>query len=69
MKFVLYQDPCIICPIALGSSLLGGKISGPSLGTWNIPTIIEDEDSYRCKILNVKPTTVVQADVDKCYSS
>nr|XP_027075293.1 uncharacterized protein LOC113699259 isoform X1 [Coffea arabica] len=47
----------------------GGKISGPSLGTWNIPTIIEDEDSYRCKILNVKPTTVVQADVDKCYSS
>lgn len=32
----------------------GGKISGPSLGTWNIPTIIEDEDKYRCNILTAE---------------
>ncbi|KAL3524778.1 hypothetical protein ACH5RR_013150 [Cinchona calisaya] len=43
----------------------GGKILGPALGTWNIPAIIEDEDSYRCKILNIKPSTAVQADVDR----
>ncbi|KAK3031628.1 hypothetical protein RJ639_037376, partial [Escallonia herrerae] len=25
----------------------GGKVLGPSLGTWNIPPVIEDEDLYR----------------------
>nr|VDD34157.1 unnamed protein product [Brassica oleracea] len=25
----------------------GGKVSGPSLGTWNIPAVISDEDAYR----------------------
>ncbi|KAF7134467.1 hypothetical protein RHSIM_Rhsim08G0012600 [Rhododendron simsii] len=30
----------------------GGKTSGPSLGTWSIPPVIEDEDFYRSKILN-----------------
>lgn len=27
----------------------GGKITGPSLGMWTIPPIIQDEDSYRSK--------------------
>lgn len=30
----------------------GGKTSGPSLGTWTIPPVIEDEDFYRSRILN-----------------
>ncbi|KAG5534260.1 hypothetical protein RHGRI_022396 [Rhododendron griersonianum] len=30
----------------------GGKTSGPSLGTWSIPPVIEDEDFYRSKILH-----------------
>ncbi|XP_058179566.1 uncharacterized protein LOC131298228 isoform X2 [Rhododendron vialii] len=30
----------------------GGKTSGPSLGTWSIPPVIEDEDFYRSKTLN-----------------
>ncbi|KAJ0265974.1 ATP synthase subunit B [Hirschfeldia incana] len=25
----------------------GGKVCGPSLGTWNIPAVISDEDAYR----------------------
>ncbi|XP_052189520.1 uncharacterized protein LOC127799489 isoform X2 [Diospyros lotus] len=32
----------------------GGKISGPSLGTWVIPPVIEDEDSYRSEFRNSK---------------
>lgn len=35
----------------------GGKLAGPSLGTWNIPAIIEDEDSYRQDILRAKPSS------------
>ncbi|KAM3360485.1 putative protein isoform X4 [Capsicum galapagoense] len=36
----------------------GGKTSGPSLGTWSIPPVIEDEDHYRSNILNSKPSTI-----------
>ncbi|XP_009802514.1 uncharacterized protein LOC107810361 isoform X2 [Nicotiana tabacum] len=36
----------------------GGKTSGPSLGTWTIPPIIEDEDLYRSDVLNSKPSTI-----------
>lgn len=33
----------------------GGKLIGPPLGTWSIPPIIEDEDTYRYKVLNTRP--------------
>ncbi|XP_060186012.1 uncharacterized protein LOC132615421 isoform X2 [Lycium barbarum] len=36
----------------------GGKTSGPSLGTWSIPPVIEDEEMYRSKVLNSKPSTI-----------
>ncbi|KAJ8544032.1 hypothetical protein K7X08_025650 [Anisodus acutangulus] len=36
----------------------GGKMSGPSLGTWSIPPVIEDEDLYRSDVLNSKPSTI-----------
>ncbi|MCD7468155.1 hypothetical protein HAX54_006099 [Datura stramonium] len=36
----------------------GGKTSGPSLGTWIIPPVIEDEELYRSNVLNSKPSTV-----------
>ncbi|CAK9170852.1 unnamed protein product [Ilex paraguariensis] len=36
----------------------GGKITGPSFGTWSIPPVIEDEDSYRSKISNSKQSVV-----------
>nr|XP_016490865.1 PREDICTED: uncharacterized protein LOC107810590 [Nicotiana tabacum] len=36
----------------------GGKTSGPSLGTWTIPPVIEDEDLYRSDVLNSKPSTI-----------
>lgn len=36
----------------------GGKTSGPSLGTWSIPPVIEDEDLYRSDVLNSKPSTI-----------
>ncbi|TMX02432.1 hypothetical protein EJD97_021560 [Solanum chilense] len=34
----------------------GGKTSGPSLGTWSIPSVIEDEELYRSDVLNSKPS-------------
>ncbi|XP_068637584.1 uncharacterized protein [Aristolochia californica] len=34
----------------------GGKSSGHALGTWNIPPVIADEDSYRKRILPSEPT-------------
>ncbi|KAK6775122.1 hypothetical protein RDI58_026123 [Solanum bulbocastanum] len=34
----------------------GGKTSGPSLGTWSIPPVIEDEELYRSDVLNSKPS-------------
>nr|XP_043608171.1 uncharacterized protein LOC122579968 [Erigeron canadensis] len=34
------------------ATIQGGKVSGPPLGTWSIPPIIEDEDLYRYEILN-----------------
>ncbi|OUZ99616.1 hypothetical protein BVC80_9061g43 [Macleaya cordata] len=33
----------------------GGKISGHSFGTWNIPTVIADEELYRSDILSSLP--------------
>ncbi|KAK4366973.1 hypothetical protein RND71_014853 [Anisodus tanguticus] len=33
-----------------------GKTSGPSLGTWSIPPVIEDEELYRSDVLNSKST-------------
>uniref|UniRef100_A0A7N0VJS4 Uncharacterized protein n=1 Tax=Kalanchoe fedtschenkoi TaxID=63787 RepID=A0A7N0VJS4_KALFE len=33
----------------------GGKGSGPPLGTWNIPTIITDEELYRSNISAMSP--------------
>uniref|UniRef100_A0A5B7BW97 Uncharacterized protein n=1 Tax=Davidia involucrata TaxID=16924 RepID=A0A5B7BW97_DAVIN len=36
----------------------GGKITGPSLGTWSIPPVIEDEDLYRSEFLNSKSSVV-----------
>lgn len=36
----------------------GGKTSGPSLGTWIIPPVIEDEELYRSDVLNSKPSTI-----------
>ncbi|CAN6479993.1 unnamed protein product [Victoria cruziana] len=32
----------------------GGRSSGPTLGTWNIPRVISDEESFRINILNMK---------------
>ncbi|CAI9109501.1 OLC1v1009331C1 [Oldenlandia corymbosa var. corymbosa] len=37
----------------------GGKTVGPSLGTWNIPAIIQNEDSYRSQILKTNSSSVV----------
>ncbi|XP_027768889.1 uncharacterized protein LOC107005136 isoform X3 [Solanum pennellii] len=34
----------------------GGKTSGPSLGTWSIPSVIEDEELYRSDVMNSKPS-------------
>ncbi|KAJ8557460.1 hypothetical protein K7X08_003085 [Anisodus acutangulus] len=34
----------------------GGKTSGPSLGTWSIPPVIEDEELYQSDVLNSKST-------------
>lgn len=36
----------------------GGKTSGPSLGTWIIPPVIEDEELYRSDVLNSKPSII-----------
>lgn len=36
----------------------GGKIFGPPLGTWTIPSVIEDEDLYRYEILNTRPAVL-----------
>ncbi|XP_059640314.1 uncharacterized protein LOC132282600 isoform X2 [Cornus florida] len=36
----------------------GGKISGPSLGTWSIPPVIEDEDLYRSDLLNSRSSVL-----------
>ncbi|KAA8546787.1 hypothetical protein F0562_003216 [Nyssa sinensis] len=36
----------------------GGKIIGPSLGTWSIPPVIEDEDLYRSEFINSKSSVV-----------
>ncbi|KAK3008315.1 hypothetical protein RJ639_014419 [Escallonia herrerae] len=33
----------------------GGKVVGPSLGTWNLPPVIEDEDLYRSEFLLMSP--------------
>lgn len=38
----------------------GGKTSGPSLGTWSIPPVIEDEELYRSDVLNSKPSTMLE---------
>ncbi|KAF3788437.1 hypothetical protein EJ110_NYTH08675 [Nymphaea thermarum] len=32
----------------------GGRTSGPTLGTWNIPRVISDEESFRGNILKMK---------------
>ncbi|CAA7401657.1 unnamed protein product [Spirodela intermedia] len=34
------------------ATIEGGKTSGYTIGTWNIPSIIADEDSYRSQIMN-----------------
>ncbi|KAK2977047.1 hypothetical protein RJ640_007505 [Escallonia rubra] len=33
----------------------GGKVVGPSLGTWSIPPVIEDEDLYQSEFLLMMP--------------
>lgn len=38
----------------------GGKTSGPSLGTWSIPPVIEDEELYRSDVLNSKPSAMIE---------
>lgn len=48
--------------------LVGGKTSGPSLGTWSIPPVIEDEDFYRSKILHSNwPGLLVNYSQQVCY--
>jgi hypothetical protein len=37
---------------------LGGKIAGHTYGTWNIPTVIRDEDSFRRDRMNKDDNSV-----------
>lgn len=46
------HDLTVISNVFYFIFFIGGKISGPALGTWNIPAVIADEEFYRSNASN-----------------